>query len=383
MHIVVLTQPVLSADAIASVRPESVAWEPLGRSVENRLVEFVQLGSGERNVMLVPAMQGNDPLGVEMAERLAAHLVRFPNWLTGLRLTIVRDPNPDGRIRHTAANAHGVEIDRNFRTRRWRKVRDNNRWISGREPETEPETRMLADLMADVRPARVIVLASAVRQPWLGFGGPAEAWARRVGDLLGAAPHAIDPSAAPGSLAAYAAHDRDIATLVMQIPVGRSPQRAWTDYKRAMLSAIDDFENGAASTPQVAMPDAARVVPDRSNVAANSESSVRQGGPIAQTYNDSEMGTTLVPVIGRHEGGWHGVSAPAVSVAPSALDHAKAPMSFEDPTAPRTFLPVSSGRLPARPVAERVDHVVPKDPIQEPQRSVQQPIPFYPDTGRD
>ncbi|HEV3024793.1 MAG TPA: M14 family zinc carboxypeptidase, partial [Pirellulales bacterium] len=311
--------PVTSSDS-----PISIAWEPLGRSVENRLVEFVQLGSGEHNVLVVPALEGNDPLGAELTQRLAAHLVRFPNWLNGLRLTIVRDPNPDGRIRRTAANAHGVEIDRNFRTQRWRRLPENNRWISGREPESEPETRMLADLVADIRPDRIVVLGTSQRQPWLGFSGPADAWARQVGGVLGATPQAIDPSAAPGSLPVYCGHDRGIASLVVRVPPGRGAERVWTDVKRAVLAALGSGSNDVASTPHVGLPATDESSSSQPKLTATNERTNLEAHPKTRTFEDVENGTTLVPVVGRHEGGWRSVTAPLASAPLVAPDRATA-----------------------------------------------------------
>ncbi|HEV3005473.1 MAG TPA: M14 family zinc carboxypeptidase [Pirellulales bacterium] len=393
--------PVTSSDS-----PISIAWEPLGRSVENRLVEFVQIGSGEQNVVVVPALEGNDPLGAELAQRLAAHLLHFPSWLNGLRLTIVRDPNPDGRIRRTAANAHGVEIDRNFRTQRWRRLPENNRWISGREPETEPETRMLADLVADVRPDRIVVLGTSQRQPWLGFSGPADAWARQVGGALGATPQAIDPSAAPGSLAVYCGHDRRIACLVVRVPAGRGAERIWTDYKRALLAALGSGPNDVVAAPHDDMPATGPSSSAHPKFTATNDRSNLEARPRTRTIDEVENGTTLVPVIGRHEGGWHSVKAPIASATPFAPDRATAASPEENPSAPCNVLPVSSGRILTGndaaepqvtpvPTAEapaaspthappRIERLPPIESTPKSQRSRrQQPIPFYPDTGQE
>ena len=58
-----------------------VPWEPLGRSAENRVIEFIQLGQGEHDVLVVGGMAGDDALGVGLVEKLASHLARFPTWL--------------------------------------------------------------------------------------------------------------------------------------------------------------------------------------------------------------------------------------------------------------------------------------------------------------
>ncbi|HUY32402.1 MAG TPA: M14 family zinc carboxypeptidase [Pirellulales bacterium] len=348
-----------------------VSWEPLGRSVENRAIEFVQLGQGECDVLLVGGMAGDDAQAVGLAERLAAHLVRFPSWLAGIKLTIVRDPNPDGRFRRTAANAHGVEIDRNFHTQRWRKVSENNRWISGREPESEPETRLLAELLADLKPQRLIVLSSG-QQASLGSCGPAESWSRRVGAEWRAAPQPIDPALAPGSLAVLAGHDLGIATIVLRLPAGREVERAWSDDKRAMLAAV-----GAGSNHGVAPPSTAAEFPP----AAVSDTSKKDARPKILTYEELAGGTALVPVIGRRDVAPLAAPAPVASVA-AAPPSPTAPLPYpvpgiqsEHPAATSTaqtpaVIQVRLERLPA------IDHA---RPALRPKQ--QEPIPFYPDTG--
>ena len=122
----------------------------MGRSLENRVIEYAQFGGGQHRVLVIGALRGNEPEGVALAQSLAEHLVRFPQRLDDLTVTIVRDPNPDGRIRRTSGNARGVELDRNFISSGWRSASDTSS-TREQQPESEPETRVLADLMIDVR----------------------------------------------------------------------------------------------------------------------------------------------------------------------------------------------------------------------------------------
>ncbi|HVW38473.1 MAG TPA: M14 family zinc carboxypeptidase, partial [Pirellulales bacterium] len=160
-----------------------IAWQTLARSVENRVIEYCRFGEGDEHVLVVAPLAGDEYEGVELAERLASHLEQFPRRLDDTTVTIVRDPNPDGRFRRTAANARGVLIDQNFRTRHWRKTPHGDRWLSGKEPESEPETRALADLFDDLKPSRVVVLGSSRRPGVLNYAGPAEQLSLQVAEL--------------------------------------------------------------------------------------------------------------------------------------------------------------------------------------------------------
>jgi protein MpaA len=352
---------------------EPVPWEPLGRSSENRLIEFVQLGQGEQNVLIVGGMAGDDTQSVGLSERLVAHLTRFPTWLDGLKVTIVRDPNPDGRVRRTLSNAHGVEIDRNFHTQRWRKVSVNDRLISGREPESEPETRLLADLLADLKPQRIVVLSSCQLQPSLASCGPAESWARQVGTEMRCASKPIDPALAPGSLAVLAGHDLGIATLALRLPSGREIEGAWSDYKRAMLAAVSPGSSGdttsLAPASTVMPPSTAAALP-----AATVSDASNQAPPAnVLTYDELAGSTALVPVNRRRESALHDALAPVPLSSPDTTPRNSMENGPTTVTPPAKAPPVTQVRLERLPA---IDRTRPTVRVRQ-----QEPIPFYPDTG--
>jgi hypothetical protein len=320
-------------------------------------------------------MAGDDFQSIALAERLAAHLVRYPTWLAGLKVTIVRDPNPDGRARRTPANAHGVEIDRNFQTRRWRKVSVNDRLISGREPDSEPETRLLADLLADLKPQRVIVLSSSQVQPSLASCGPAASWVRQVGGELRSASKPIDPVLAPGSLAVLAGHDLGIATVVLRLPPGKEIERAWSNYKRAMLAAVSAGSSSETTAPALTVAPtstAAEFTPE----AVNDASTQGQKSKVL-TYDELAGATSLVPVTGRRQAAPEDDAPAAVASVPMSSPYSAPANSRETrPTATTTAAnapPVTQVRLERLPTIDRTR------PAVRPRQ--QEPIPFYPDTG--
>ncbi|HEX5500313.1 MAG TPA: M14 family zinc carboxypeptidase, partial [Thermomicrobiales bacterium] len=237
-------------------------WRTLTRSVEDRVIEYCRFGQGERQVLVVAPLAGDEVEGVELAERLASHLEQFPRRLTDTAVTIVRDPNPDGRFRRSPGNAHGVLLDRNFRTRHWRKIPQGDRWLSGREPESEPETRAAADLLEDLKPQRIVILGSSRHTGVLNYAGPAEQIAVQVARLAGMRPLPLDSIDAAGAFAAYAGVDRGIATLVLRVPVRSTAAGNWSRYKRALLAAIDmQGEAAEVANEAAAIPGEAAAIP--------------------------------------------------------------------------------------------------------------------------
>ena len=215
---------------------ELVRWDVLGRSFENRVIEYAQFGSGQHRVLVVGALRGDEPEGVALAQFLGEHLTRFPQRLGDVTVTIVRDPNPDGRARRTSGNARGVELDRNFISSGWRTATE--RLPAGQQPESEPETRVLADLMIDVRPERVVVLGTSPRRTAVVYCGPAEYLAAQVAIEIGGQASRAEPSATAGSLMTMTGVDRGIPTLWIGLAPQASGDAIWSANKRGLLTAI-------------------------------------------------------------------------------------------------------------------------------------------------
>ena len=211
----------------------NVRWEVLGRSVEGRVIEFAQFGDGPHQVLVVGALEGDKPEGSAMAEYLAAHLSRFPKRLTDVTITIVRDPNPDGRARRSAANYRGVLLDQNFNTPGWQRSKS-----TGPAAESEPETRALAELLIDVQPERVIILGTGGDTTRVAFAGPDEPLAKQVALEAGAQLEQRETLRQPGSLASYTGDDRGIPTIRLGLKPEASADKIWSDQKRAILTAV-------------------------------------------------------------------------------------------------------------------------------------------------
>ncbi|HVA44889.1 MAG TPA: hypothetical protein VNH11_00760 [Pirellulales bacterium] len=220
-------------------------WSVLARSLEDRAIEYRQFGQGETQVLVVGPLGGDETAALALVEQLAEHLERFPRGVSGVRVTLVRDPNPDGRLRRSPLNARGVRLDRNFATRGWHKLPSGSIWLSGREPDSEAETRALADLISDLRPDRVMILAATRRNAELVYAGPADEPAREFAKASGLRPVPLNAAAEQGSLAVYTGIDRKLPTLVVRVPAALRGDQLWSMYKRALLAALSDGNTAA------------------------------------------------------------------------------------------------------------------------------------------
>ena len=219
-------------------------WQRLADSVEGRPIEFAQFGRGPRNVVVVGPLAGNEVWAVTLIDRLAEHLARFPSRLGAWSVTLVRSLNPDGYVHRTATNAHGVDLNRNFNASNWRKVPQRGRWLSGRLPLSEPETRALVDVIEDVSAERVVWIRSSDEEPWLRAAAGSELLAQRAAKAHGVPLHPSEP-ALSGSLLAWLGERAGIDGVCLSVPQRASAEALWSAYRGVLATLLGLNATGA------------------------------------------------------------------------------------------------------------------------------------------
>jgi protein MpaA len=361
-----------------------VVWAILARSVEGRVIEYAQFGDGSKQVLVVGSLAGDEPEGVALAESLADHLARFPRRLNDVRVTIVRDPNPDGRARGTSGNAHSVDIDHNFATSDWRKMPANNLLASGKKPETEPETRALADLLADLQPDRVIVLGTSSKRAELSFKGPADALAKRICSEAELKLTPYDPIRHTGSLATLTGKDRQIPTLIYHARPCSMLDDLWAPHKRALLTAVGcgtptDF-------PPIAHSGSAAKKQSNSAVIATPVSSPTfAGAPATQPWpQPAAPQATVMQATGPQPPGMAASAMRPLSAGPfpqifASAQPAQQPGMYPpaSPTGPQplSFSELKFGRPAVRVVSPRTARLMSGQPAYEPGVPTLAPVP--------
>lgn len=225
---------VLLPGAAAWAQPPRRAFQP-GYSVRHRPIMEQQFGLGSNRTLILGGMHGDEPTGSAVVEHLIQTLAAIPRLLDGIEVVLVPKVNPDGLARNTRVNADGVDINRNFPTRDWRPHAIRPRYAPGPKPASEPETRIVMRLIAQVRPCRIITIHAPYHQ--LDIDGPALPLARamqrfdhyRITTGIG--------YPTPGSLGAYAGKERHIPVVTLELPPV-SGATAWAENRDALLAAI-------------------------------------------------------------------------------------------------------------------------------------------------
>jgi protein MpaA len=232
--------PVVSAESdAAESESERIRLDvPRGRrfiagwSAENRPIHYQVHGQGQTVVLVIAAIHGNEPTGEPLVERLARELDLNPRLLEGRTVVLCPLANPDGLARKTRWNADGVDLNRNYPSVNFRPSRRN-----GSRPLSEPESRVIAELVQRTAPARVL----SIHEPLacIDHDGPGEAIAGAMGRHTHLRPKKL--GARPGSLGSWVGETLGIPIITLELPSdasGRSSDDLWWLYGRALLAFI-------------------------------------------------------------------------------------------------------------------------------------------------
>ncbi|MEP6665935.1 MAG: M14 family zinc carboxypeptidase [Nocardioidaceae bacterium] len=149
----------------------------IGYSVKRHPIRAFELGSrrAHTTVVALAAMHGNETAGsVVLSSLMNGRPIK------GVHLWAIPRDNPDGVLRDSRHNAHGVDLNRNFPVR-WKRLRG---WYnSGPQPNSEPETRRLERFLNRVDPDYVVTMHSPLHGVDV-YGAKDRPFARRLARQL-------------------------------------------------------------------------------------------------------------------------------------------------------------------------------------------------------
>jgi N-acetylmuramoyl-L-alanine amidase len=234
----------LVALLVALGMPAAAGASTYGESAEGRPLRVERAGDPAAAVRLlvVGSIHGNEPAGHAVIARL-----RDTAPPPGVQLWTVRAANPDGVRESTRQNGRGVDLNRNFPFRWAGGGRPFDTYYPGRAPASEPETRALQRLIADVRPHMTVYYHQQLRLVVLPRGaplGPVRAYARRVG---------LPPRRLPayrGTATSWQNHRAPGTTaFVVELPGGPLSRRSAARHARAVL-AVGSRARAATAAPK-------------------------------------------------------------------------------------------------------------------------------------
>ena len=141
---------------IATATQPAIATVHIGNSVAGRLLQATRIGRGERTLVLVAALHGDEANTQALLNELSSHYQgQFPS--DDFSLYVIPILNPDGRMLNERLNANGVDLNRNWDTANWQADTQgpHGRVIGGggKAPFSEPETTAFAAFLQDLQAA--------------------------------------------------------------------------------------------------------------------------------------------------------------------------------------------------------------------------------------
>lgn len=229
------TSPAVQADE-AAPRHEAI-WTELGVSVQRRSIRATTFGHGPRRVLWIGGIHGDERESALCTANLLDAVAGVRDAEARVTLMVIEDLNPDGTAANTRGNANGVDLNRNFPAANFRDARR-----FGGEPLSQPESRLLYDVILEFKPNAVIVLHSWRDAHFVNFDGPGRHLAERFSQLSGyELRESTEIAPTPGSLGSWVGGTLRLPILTIEYERGREPHAAWEDTRAALLAVI--FEN--------------------------------------------------------------------------------------------------------------------------------------------
>ncbi|MBI5472904.1 MAG: murein peptide amidase A [Ignavibacteriae bacterium] len=210
-------------------------WKVLGSSAEGQPIYYNECGTGDSVVLVFGCFHGDEQEGGQLVIRLAelVNLQRADSLKN--RIVFVPIVNPDGVAQRTRTNANGVDINRNFPTKNWSAEATEKRYTPGPSPASEPETRLVMDLLERYKPALIITVHTALHV--INYDGPAKEIAERMAKHNGYRVSASIGYPTPGSFGTYAGVERNIPTITLELPPVAIDE-SWEQNREAMWTVI-------------------------------------------------------------------------------------------------------------------------------------------------
>ena len=204
----------------------------VGQSVQNRPMLCLEMGEGSDITFILASIHGDEHAGTPLVRHLASYLRQHQAMLKGRKVVLMAVANPDGYANNTRYNAKGVDLNRNFEAAN----RINTRQ-TGLIPLSEPEARVIRQLIQEYKPDRII----SIHQPLscIDYDGPGKMLADHMGQYCALPVKKV--GARPGSLGSYAGVTLGIPIITFEMTDADSKLDSaalWQKYGRAMLAAI-------------------------------------------------------------------------------------------------------------------------------------------------
>lgn len=191
-----------------------------------------------RPILLMGGVHGDEPLGVHLAEKTLAHLLK-EHTPAHAPWALVPCLNVDGYQRGTRVNGRGVDLNRNYPSKDWSPAFEKERYHPGLSAGSELEIQAVVKFVTQFQP-RLIIHCHSWKPMVVCAGDPGRKDADRLSRSSGYEVVREIGYPTPGSLSQYGWVDHHIPVICIEEADETSPGQVWPNFEQGMREIFLD-----------------------------------------------------------------------------------------------------------------------------------------------
>ena len=192
------------------------------KTVKNNTIELLETENEkyDKTILIIGVFHGEEPQGEYLIkEYLKTDLSGIKN-----KLLFIPCLNPDGKSINKRQNANGIDLNRNFPTKNWKKT-DNPEYFGGISPASEIETKFMMEVLSDYKIDAILSIHAPFKI--VNYDGPAQEIAEKISEITGYPVQSDIGYPTPGSFGNYAGVERQIPTITLELPEDETNEHMW------------------------------------------------------------------------------------------------------------------------------------------------------------
>ena len=190
--------------------------------------------AGERPILLIGGVHGDEPLGVLLAQKTLQFLRedgQKPVPQVTVPWVLIPVLNVDGFKAGTRTNGRGVDLNRNYPSKSWTAEAAKERYNPGPHPASEAEIKKLVELIDLIHP-RLMIHCHSWKPMIVAAGGTRDAERLSRSSGYAVVPEIGYPT--PGSLSEYGWFDRQIPVICIEEADETPPEKVWPNFAKGL-----------------------------------------------------------------------------------------------------------------------------------------------------
>ena len=212
----------------------------LGKSVKGVDIKGFAFGDERafNKTLIVGGIHGVEPQSKEICE-LYIDEIKDKSFFDDCYLIIIPCLNPDGMDLNTRGNANGVDLNRNFPSTTWKNVpvSGNNFYHPGAEPASEPETKIIVNLLNKYNFKKIIAVHTNhtiqfPNPPMINYDGEqSRELAEKVSNTTGLLAHEDVGYPTPGSMGFWLGKDLKKVSVTIELDDAKKTDKLYKKHK--------------------------------------------------------------------------------------------------------------------------------------------------------